>query len=496
MLTQVKEKIDLLNASKNRISSQQLKELFIKFMNEDSLFNKVIRFSFDPEKRFYIDRFKPRKRRNIKELSLFNKFKAIEEIFELLDKIKNKKQTKINRNLRLRLSKLINDLDESDFFNKIIRKDIQIGITTDAMFKMFKNLFLYFPYMKHSEMNYLHALRFPIYSFEIPYATSINAFVVIKNNKVKYYSHLGKEINIRSKVIDATFLEKSIDDVVFHVRLSIKKNKYFDKYKTLLTPIGEYYTPLYISKILFVISKNDKPNIDRHFVFHLLDIIPYDNFFNLRYNMPLKERIKSPLFNESDSKYLRIPKITYVEDRKDIFNLIYKENKDNMAFFLKSANKEWKSGRDKQNVLITDQQRAVLKIKSVFWGHSFGLKAIYCETTDRLIRVRIDRYFPEEFSKINWKEMIGKSIIIQYAGVTHINRHKTKTLCEAYFIGLTDDLPNTSRNVIKRSKYIIWEKKRLNRNDNSVRISPKRLRNQEEKYLKNPKNGLMTVNKA
>jgi len=433
--------LSILEKLKNESSTNQ-KQVILK-ENDNELFRKVLYYAYNPFYTFNIKKYPKGK-------SFSGEFQ-LEAVFDYLDKLRNREVTG-NAAIDM-VSILRSKLNERDaiVLDKILAKDMKVGINTKLINKVYTGLIPTINYMGAISFNKKKLQKMigkKLYS-EIKYDGLFCNLIFDENGRVETLARSGKKL----------FLEKAFE--------GIEAKNIVVTGEILVEGFHRYIANGLVNSLKQLIEKGSRQKDVENFIknyditpnealnkIHMVawDIIPLDKWQEGRYEKPLYERRKDLIeFHKINSK-IGLVEYKEVSTYEEIMNS-YLEAKDNgeEGIILKDTDSVWEDGKPNSQMKFKLEIELDLIITDLLNGNA-GTKyenfvnRIVCETEDGKLKTTAGG-IPEAMMNYlteNKDSLVGKVVTIKCSGISE-NSNGTYSVLHPRFVEVREDkdTPNT-----------------------------------------------------
>jgi len=453
--------------------------LFIKYLRHDSLFKKIVQYTYDPIKKYNI-KVLPFKNSVNYNLSKEEKNNIIKRIFVLLDKF-SEKNTNGFKKSKIELIELINKIPLGyDIFSLVLTKNLKIGINEKRLFDIWPNFINKMPRILYKQGYDIDKLTYPVYIMNDYKSLKVYIFCDNINKDVIYVSSNNIVYDINCDELDNAFLSNLNDDnqkMVYICDLLLLKNKHTDKYikmnnlKIVNDPsiLKNKYYSLEITKGAMVRNNHNDNFKEMQYVnFCINDIIPIKNFKKRKYNVPLNERLLS---NEwvgfKSTKRIFQNDFQLIHKETDLFKkLSYNLRMHNIGIVIRKHNSIWDSTYNQGQIRLSEFYYCYFQIKDIKLK-SNKLFYLLCESKCKKCQVKVSKGFSYYDIKHHSKFKIGTVIKIRYYRPMKIRNSNKTSLFNPRYICISNKKAQYYHNLLRKSKELMsiegrrinWKKK-------------------------------------
>lgn len=390
-------------------NSRLFKESVLEREKNNEMLKLVVFLALDPFTQFYI--------RKIPDYSIDALYEEreveldLEQALLLLDDLSSRKYTGNNAANHLKYILSSVHPDDALVIERIIAKDLDCGVSTGTVNKIWPGLIHEYPCMLASKFDQklLDKITYPALAECKSDGMRFNA--IVKNGSVEYRSRNGKELFLLGS-LDKQFLALSQhEETVWDGELRVLESK--DGTKLLSRKEGNG-----------ILNKANKGTISQEeadrVVAVLWDMIPLENFKKEYWGVPAVSR----LWLIEHRMDVHVPERVLLIDNKLVDNKeqaweFYREmrSRGEEGMILKDASSHWENKRSKGHIKFKAILEADLRIKGIKPGtgkYAGMLGAIECETEDGILQVNVGSGFNDEQRKTLGEEIIGKVVSIEY----------------------------------------------------------------------------------
>ena len=428
--------LKIINEIKNENSTNNKQELLRKY--ESDLLKKILFYTYNPYYTFNVKKFN-KSDNHTSECKL-------KDIFPLLDTLRKREITG-NKAIRLveDMYKCLSE-DDAEVFDKILQKDLKMGVNTKLINKVFKDLIPISPYLgaiPFDEKKFKKLLeKAPLISQEKMDGMFIN--LIRLDNQILTISRSGKDLHLA----DAFDIDDLDEGVVITGELMVEG---FDRYssngvlnslKTIMTKRDENKLTIKDEEKFFK-NYNKTPNEIMKDIY----IVAWDYITYEKWSKGKDDTIYMGRFN----KLKETDKIKIVETR---FVSTFEEA---MEHFIEVKNKggEGTIVKDKNVIFQNKKPNDIIKFKIIIeldmkiTGYLYGNKGtkyedkinrLVCETSDGIIKTTtggVDEKTMDLFTEMK-DDLIGKIASVECSGLSWVNG-KVEALLHPRFVSLRDD---------------------------------------------------------
>lgn len=393
-------------------SSRNEKEAILKANADNNLLKRCFFLAYDPFTQFHI--------RKIPHYNMCSGPSI--HIGYALDELSKLSTRKLTGNAAIEfLANLLGqlDVDDSEVLERVIGKDLKVGVTGTTANKVWPNLISEYPVMLCSafDQKLVDKINFPAYAQMKMDGMRFNAIVrhTPIDSSVEYRSRNGKELHLLGNLDDQFIALAGGVDMVFDGELLVM----FDgDYQFADRQIGNG-----------ILNKANKGTISEKEakLIHasLWDMILYEDFIagksniaykfrwanvkNLVSELPVGKRIHTVYSVEVDTK----------EKANEVFSQLYAEGHE--GIILKDMNGPWENKRSKNQIKYKGELECDLKIVGIQEGrgkYEGMLGAILCESEDGIVKVSVGSGFTDSMRSL----LLDNSIIGKIASVKYNQR--------------------------------------------------------------------------
>jgi len=408
----------ILEQIKNENSSNKKIEI-LKQNKNNELLKKIFFYTYNNLYNFYIKKIPSIK-------SHGNLTIDSEEVWNLLDDLRQRKIT--GNSARDAVKNMLKKLNEKDaeIFEKILKKDMKIGINKKSINKVWEGLIPEIPYMgarafKEKDFNKLLNQADYLYA-EVKYdGEFVN--IINENGNIKTLSRNGKDIyldhifNIKEGwVLTGELLVKGVDRYTSNgIINSLKQINEKIKLGTIKTKeLDDFYKrygklPEDIEKDIYVV---------------VWDCIPYENWKTGKWEVQLYKRRK--ILNDFIKDNIYLVEYKIVKTKEEIFEYYYEKLQNGEeGIILKDPNGIWKDGKHLENQKFKNVIELDLKIVDYKYGtegtkYSNKVNRLVLETEDGKLKTTAGG-ISEDIMEYLTKEkdnVIGKIAVVKCNGIS------------------------------------------------------------------------------
>lgn len=399
-------------------------DLLTKYSGDKTL-KKIIFLALDPFTQFYIrkiPKYSPAKNEQADSLD-----SVLDSLYIL-----STRQATGNAGIEF-LTNLLSVLTEDDakVLERVIKKDLNCGVSTATVNTVWKNLIPEFPVMLCSafEQKLVDNIKFPAIVQRKEDGMRFNA--IVKRNSCEFRSRNGKQIELLGE------LEKEF------ITLANGEEVVFDGELLVVSDSGEILDRQSGNGILNKANKGTiKLEEAKKVNATIWDKIPYEDFVTGKCPIPYEKRFASiedlssfPKIHPVETRF-----VNSIEEASETFRDYLSNGFE--GIILKDEKGIWENKRAKHQIKFKEVLECDLKIVDIQEGtgkYENMLGAIICETSDGLLRVSVGSGFNDEQRKILINEnLLDKIVTIKYNTKIQ-NKAGENSLFLPIFVEIRDD---------------------------------------------------------
>jgi len=400
---------------------------------DDELLKKIFYYTYNPYYHYYI--------KKIPKIRKHNGNIEFEKVFDLLDLLRLRKIT--GNKAREEVEKYLFDLSDKDaeLFEKIIKKDLKIGVNKKLINKIWSGLIPEIPYMGAVSYD-AKKIKKLFENYDIVYSQIkydgmfCNLIIDFENKVIKTISRNGKELFLDrafSEIFEK-INEFEVDEIVITGELLVNN---YDRYKAngLLNAlkiinekiINETLTQKDYNK--FTKEYEFDPDILMNEIYMVAwDIIPYKEWITSKYEELYSDRLN--MLEKITDKIKNIEFVEYKIVKNEEEARIHFKELINMGMegTILKGNDIWKNGKPNYNV----KQKIVMELDFVIVGLHYGNEGTaYEKYINRIEAISKDRKISAMIAGIDEKTMkklteekdtlIGKVVTLECSGLSWVD---------------------------------------------------------------------------
>lgn len=289
-------------------------------------------------------------------------------------------------------------------FKGVLLKDLRLGIGVKTILKIWDDSIEKFAYMGAKSFNEKNLAKIKYKCIAQTKCDGLYCNMIIKDNKVSYYSRQGKPILI-DNIFDE-YLNKDHDYVLNGEVLVLKEDM-------------SGYLPREVSN--GIIKRDDKTEDEKSRVrFVTWDYIPYENFIEGKYNENTLSRLKKLediVLSHPLIKIVDTFDINSEEEAMELFNKLYAKGEE--GIILKNLDQIWQNGKPSGQVKIKSEKDCDLKMVEFSEGkgaYASMCGSIKCVSEDELLEVSVKPRTPADALYIwnNQEDCLNKILTVKY----------------------------------------------------------------------------------
>lgn len=400
----MKKVVDIIKELRST-SSRNEKESILLANKDNEILKKVFYLAYDPSINFYIKKIPDSWLHDDETFG-----ENWEPVFDTLEEIYSRKVTgnEALENLLFMLNNI--DCNMAHLVCNIVKKDLDCGVQTTTINKIWKNLITEPPYLSYTLFSekLIKSFKLPCYS-QIK-LDGLYADVFVMKDSISYRSRSG--INCKFKLPDSVeeklinLSQYSDSEFVLHCEALVRKDNSFTEFEE--RKIGNGYL------------NSDESDPDK-VVIVIWDVVGIEDYDNRKSTEYYTER-----FNlvEKIVEYVDTPHIQMVESRfcnttqEVIDHFVEARSKGLEGTVVKSPKLKWKDGKVKDGLKLKNEFVVEMRIVG-FQEHSKKsgqIGAIFVESEDSIIKCKVGSGLTDAQRKkffLTQDEMIGKIVTVK-----------------------------------------------------------------------------------
>ena len=386
-------------------SSRNEKESILLANKDNEILKKVFYLAYDPSINFYIKKIPDSWLHDDETFG-----ENWEPVFDTLEEIYSRKVTgnEALENLLFMLNSI--DCNMAHLVCNIVKKDLDCGVQTTTINKIWKNLITEPPYLSYTLFSEKLIKNFKLPCYSQIKLDGLYADVFVMEDSISYRSRSG--INCKFKLPDVVE-EKLIDlaqgscgEFVLHCEALVRKGDNFTEFEE--RKVGNGYL------------NSDESDPDK-VVIVLWDIVWVDEYntrkstedYNDRFN--LVERIVECL----DTPHIQMVESRFCNTTQEVIDhFVEARSKGLEGTVIKSPKLKWKDGKVKDGLKLKNEFECEMKIVG-FQEHSKRSRqigAIFVESEDGVVKCKVGSGLTDAQRKkffLTQDEMIGKIVTVR-----------------------------------------------------------------------------------
>jgi hypothetical protein len=386
-------------------SSRNEKESILLANKDNEILKKVFYLAYDPSINFYIKKIPDSWLHDDETFG-----ENWEPVFDTLEEIYSRKVTgnEALENLLFMLNSI--DCNMAHLVCNIVKKDLDCGVQTTTINKIWKNLITEPPYLSYTLFSEKLIKNFKLPCYSQIKLDGLYADVFVMKDSISYRSRSG--INCKFKLpntVEERLMEMITDPeagFVLHCEALVRKGNSFTEFEE--RKIGNGYL------------NSDESDPDKVIIV-LWDVVSIDEYNNRKSTENYIER-----FNlvENIVEYVDTPHIQMVESRfcnttqEVIDHFVEARSKGLEGTVIKSPKLKWKDGKVKDGIKLKNEFECELKIIG-FQEHSKKagqIGAIFVESEDGVVKCKVGSGLTDAQRKkffLTQDDMIGKIVTVR-----------------------------------------------------------------------------------
>lgn len=397
----------------------------------------VVKLALDPFILFYM---------NDPEMPTLGKGeRTLDEALEALSTISNRFLTGNAAKEFVHEQLLSLSVEDAEVIRRVINKDLECGVAESTANKVWPKLIPVYPCLLASQMDdkVLAKLKFPCYSQKKEDGMRFNA--IVKDSKCEFRSRNGKLVTLHN-TLEQEFLAHGQDGMVYDGEL-------------LVLDANEPGTILDRKSGNGILNKSVKGTISpeeaNRVVCTIWDAIPYDDFINLKSDIPYNQRWtglqESNIYLSEKIALVESQLVNSIEEAQTIFQGYL--NAGHEGSILKSCDLKWSDTRSKDQIKLKAELDATFEV--IDWlegtGKNVGkLGSLTVKSSDGLIVTNVGSGFNDEDRNKYTRDMvIGKFVDVKYNARIRDKNSNIDALFLPVFLGFREDRTANSSKEIK-----------------------------------------------
>jgi len=459
---------EILEALKNTSSTNKKQEI-LKEQKDNELFKKVLYYTYNPYYQFYIKKYE-KANSHSGELTLEKDYC---KIFQALDDLRLRKIT--GNAARDMVSYLYQKFDKKDaeIFDKILQKDLKVGINVKLINKVFDNLIPITPYMgaiTYDDKKVEKLLQEgEVWSQEKLDGMFCNLIVDLETGEIKTIARNGKELHLEN-AFKHNYFNPVYDKFVITGELLVKG---FDRYKAngLLNSLKQIHqkqkeetlTDKDIKKFVKQYGKKPSEFYDKIYMV-AWDIIPFDDWSKGECDLPYHQRYSNLidcLYQADNILEIGVRVVTSKEQIMQHFKEVLQKGGEGLV--IKSKHGKFVNKKPNWQIKVKMEFELDMRIKGFVKGtpgtkYDQYINRIIAETEDGGIKTEAAG-MPEDMMKFvteNAKDLLGKIVTIKCSGLSWVDG-KVDALLHPRVVEIREDKnkANTTEEAIEIERSII-----------------------------------------
>lgn len=387
-------------------SSRNEKETILLANKDNEILKEVFYLAYDPSINFYIKKVPDCKANNVN-------WEPINNNDQIFDELKTIYSREVTGNAAIEyLVCLLRTVDSevAELICNIVKKDLDCGVQTTTINKIWKGLITDPPYMGYQLFSEKLIKSFKLPCYSQTKLDGLYADVFVMKDSVSYRSRSGINCkfklpdNVEEKLINLS--QYSDSEFVLHCEALVRKGDSFTEFEE--RKIGNGYL-------------NSDDSDPEKVVIVVWDVVGIDDYSNRKSTDDYNER-----FNlvEKIVEYVDTPHIQVVESRfcnttRDVIDhFVEARSKGMEGTVVKSPKLKWKDGKVKDGLKLKNEFECEMKIVG-FQEHSKKagqIGAIFVESEDGVVKCKVGSGLTDAQRKkffLTQDEMIGKIVTVR-----------------------------------------------------------------------------------
>lgn len=427
----MKKVVDIIKELRST-SSRNEKEAILLENKDNETLKKVFYLAYDPSVNFYIKKIPDSWLHDDETFG-----ENWEPVFDTLEEIYSRRVTgnEALENLLFMLNSI--DCNMAHLVCNIVKKDLDCGVQTTTINKIWKNLITEPPYLSYT----LFSEKL-IKSFKLPFYSQIKldglySDVFVMKDSISYRSRSGIPCkfklpdSVEEKLINLS--QCSDSEFVLHCEALVRKDNSFTEFEE--RKVGNGYL------------NSDESDPDK-VVIVIWDVVGIEDYDNRKSTEDYSER-----FNlvENIVEYVDTPHIQMVESRfcnttqEVIDHFVEARSKGLEGTVVKSPKLKWKDGKVKDGLKLKNEFECEMKIVG-FQEHSKKsgqIGAIFIESKDAVVKCKVGSGLTDAQRKkffLTQDEMIGRIVTVKGNDlVTNESKQDQYSIFLPRFVEVRDD---------------------------------------------------------
>lgn len=405
----MKKVVDIIKELRSTPSRNEKESILLANKDNETL-KKVFYLAYDPSINFYIKNIPYEDNWKHGEYFEYDENEEFEILFDVLETIYSRELTG-NKAISFLTSVLSERSTEmQELICNIVKKDLDCGVQTTTINKIWKNLITEPPYLSYTLFSEKLIKNFKLPCYSQIKLDGLYADVFVMKDSVSYRSRSG--IGCKFKLPDSieekliNLSQCSDSEFVLHCEALVRKGKSFTEFEE--RKIGNGYL------------NSDDSDPDK-VVIVIWDVVGTDDYDNRKSIEDYTER-----FNlvEKIVEYVDTPHIQMVESRfcnttqEVIDHFVEARSKGMEGTVVKSPKLKWKDGKVKDGLKLKNEFMVEMKIVG-FQEHSKKagqIGAIFVESEDGVVKCKVGSGLTDTQRKkffLTQDEMIGKIVTVK-----------------------------------------------------------------------------------
>jgi hypothetical protein len=391
-------------------SSRNEKEAILIANKDNEILKKVFYLAYDPSINFYIKNIPYEDNWKHNEYFQYAEQEEFEVIFDVLETLYSRAFTGNEA-----ISFLVGVLSErsievQELMCNIIKKDLDCGVQTTTINKIWKGLITDPPYMGYQLFSEKLIKNFKLPCYSQIKLDGLYADIFVMHDSVNYRSRSG--IPCKFKLPDSVeekLMELSVysdSEFVIHCEALVRKDGSFTGFEDRKTGNG------------YLNSDNVDPD---KVVIVIWDVVGTDDYQNRKSDDAYSERfdIAEKVVSNIDSQHIQMVESRFCNTTEEVIShFVEARSKGLEGTVIKSPKLKWKDGKVKDGLKLKNEFECEMKIIG-FQDHSKKsgqIGAIFVESQDSLVKCKVGAGLTDAQRKkffLTKDELIGKIVTIK-----------------------------------------------------------------------------------
>jgi ATP-dependent DNA ligase len=442
--------IKILQEIKNT-SSTNKKQAILEANKNNELLKKILFYTYNPFYQFYVKKFD--KLPNKGELTFKD---SADIIFNLLDDLRLRKITgnAAKEAVEYIYQKL--DKEEAEVFNKILQKDLKIGINVKLINKVFKNLIPISPYMgaipyNEKKLQKLLDEEKEVWTQEKLDGMFCNLFYDAETGEIRTFARNGKDLHLEI-AFKQNYFSPIYDKFILTGELLIRN---FDRYKangllnSLKTIMNKKKENTLKEKDIIAFTKRYGKNPNefiKDIYIVVWDLIPFDDWSKGKCEIPYEKRYSNMLECIYQTENVLEVGFRQVSSKEEVLNH-FKEilQKGGEGIIVKSKKGIFENKKPNYQIKVKMDFDVDFIIKDFEYGtpgtkYENVINRVIAQSADGKIKAQVGGLTEDMMDYItkNKNKLIGKICTIKCSGLSWVDG-KAEALLHPRFVEIRED---------------------------------------------------------